>query len=146
MNVKRIFFIVIVIFLKLVSIKAQSYTEAFDSVFAFVSRTDATTGIIYERVLPLGNLTHFNSQECNPDTSNYAHFLRAYYELSCATYIPTIPLISIDSIKKIAEEAYGEVQIGLLHFNINSFDTNVLSNKLYYDSDSILREDMSIAA
>lgn len=43
MNVKRIFFIVIVIFLKLVSIKAQSYTEAFDSVFAFVSRTDATT-------------------------------------------------------------------------------------------------------
>lgn len=48
-------------------IQAQTYTTAFDSVFAHVSRVDATTGILYERVIPFGNLTHYNSLEDNPD-------------------------------------------------------------------------------
>lgn len=50
-----------------VYVKAQTYTHAFDSVFAHISRADATTGILYERVIPFGNLTHYNSLEENPD-------------------------------------------------------------------------------
>ena len=30
----------------------KTYTEIFDSVFSVVSRTQATTGILYERVVP----------------------------------------------------------------------------------------------
>ena len=38
---------------------AQSHTQAFDSVFAHVSKVDATTGILYERVLPDEHLTRY---------------------------------------------------------------------------------------
>nr|MCR4737767.1 hypothetical protein [Bacteroidales bacterium] len=50
------------------NIQAQTYTQAFDSVFANVSRAGANTGILYERVLPFANLTNFNSLLSNPDT------------------------------------------------------------------------------
>ena len=62
MNIKQSFVLAIVMLLSVASIKAQSYTEAFDSVFTYVSRNDATTGILYERVMPFGNLTKYNSQ------------------------------------------------------------------------------------
>lgn len=94
-----------------VSVKAQTYTQAFDSVFFHISRADATSGILYERVLPFGNLTNFNSQIAAPDTSNYSHFLRAYRELYYATFNSTITLIPQDSLKKIAEKATNIIQI-----------------------------------
>jgi len=39
----------------------QTYTEAFDSIFINVSRVQATTGILYERVVPFADLVNFNS-------------------------------------------------------------------------------------
>lgn len=138
------FFLIITFIIVTIYVKAQTYTHAFDSVFAHISRADATTGILYERVLPFGNLTQYNSQECMPDTSNHTHFLRAYYELCHATFNPNVSLISQDSLIKIVDGSPESVQIGLLHFNFNTFDTSVLSQKLYYDSDSVLQEDISI--
>jgi len=48
------------------SISAQpadpsDYTEAFDYVFRNISRADATTRILYERVLPFAQLYNYNS-------------------------------------------------------------------------------------
>ena len=143
MSYKNVFLIITFIIVT-IYVKAQTYTHAFDSVFAHISRADATTGILYERVLPFGNLTQYNSQECMPDTSNHTHFLRAYYELCHATFNPNVSLISQDSLIKIVDGSPESVQIGLLHFNFNTFDTSVLSQKLYYDSDSVLQEDISI--
>ena len=40
------------------SIYAQSFTEIFDSLFVNINRTQATTGILYERVLPFACLNH----------------------------------------------------------------------------------------
>lgn len=56
-----------------VYVKAQTYTHAFDSVFAHISRADATTGILYERVLPFGNLTQYNSQYGDTGIGNHHH-------------------------------------------------------------------------
>lgn len=67
MNQKKIILLVALTILS-VSVKAQTYTQAFDSVFFHISRADATSGILYERVLPFGNLTNFNSQIAAPDT------------------------------------------------------------------------------
>lgn len=39
----------------------HDFTETFDSVFSHISRTDATTGVLYNRVLPFSNATSFNS-------------------------------------------------------------------------------------
>lgn len=109
--------------------------------FTHVSRTDATTGILYERVLPFGNLTHYNSLAGNPDTSNYSHFLRAYNELYRATFQPSITMIPKDTLKQLIENDTTRVQIGMLHFYFNTFDTTVFRDKLYFDSDSVLWED-----
>jgi len=41
-----------------ISLHAQtehSYTEVFDSAFSNISRSNATTGILYERVVPFAN-------------------------------------------------------------------------------------------
>ena len=66
----------------------KTYTEMFDSVFSVVSRTQATTGILYERVFPFANLVNYNSI-FNPtvDTSNFTHFIQSYSELYRAAFI-----------------------------------------------------------
>jgi hypothetical protein len=34
----------------------RTYTEMFDSIFSVISKTGATTGILYDRVVPFANL------------------------------------------------------------------------------------------
>jgi hypothetical protein len=70
----------------------SDYTEAFDYVFRNVSRTDATTGILYERVLPFARLQNFKSNVSSVDTSNSEHFLQAYLELDNAAFLPASKL------------------------------------------------------
>ena len=51
---------------------AQSYTQAFDSVFQHVDLSHTSTGILYERVLPLSNLTSYVTDIPHPaDTCDY---------------------------------------------------------------------------
>ena len=142
---KNIVIQISVLFLVLTSTSAQTYTQAFDSVFANVSRAGANTGILYERVLPFANLTNFNSLLSNPDTSNCSHFFRAANELRRATFNLPCPIVPKDSILKICESDPDLIQIGMLHFDINTFDTNMLHQKLFFDGDSILQEDTSVS-
>jgi hypothetical protein len=72
--------IILIILLTNVSIMhAQSFTEIFDSVFSNISRTEATTGILYERVIPFARLQNFNSKVSSVDTSNSTHFIQSYF-------------------------------------------------------------------
>lgn len=71
----------------------QTYTEVFDSIFSNVSRTQATTEILYERVVPFANLLNFNSNlNAVVDTSSYFHFRQSYSELYRAAFIPSARL------------------------------------------------------
>lgn len=64
-----------------ISQNIMSYTNLFDSLFVNISKRDATTGILYDRVSPISDATSFNSQ-CNPmvDTINTSVFLQCYYD------------------------------------------------------------------
>ncbi|MDR0205722.1 MAG: hypothetical protein LBI45_00445, partial [Bacteroidales bacterium] len=62
----------------------QPFTQIIDSIFQHVSRVDATTGILYNRVLPFSGLCRF----VVPDTSNSEMFKQAYSELYEATFDP----------------------------------------------------------
>ena len=62
----------------------QTFTEMIDSIFQHVSRVDATTGILYNRVLPFSNIKQFSG--CNPDTANMYQFLHGYSELYNAAH------------------------------------------------------------
>lgn len=39
----------------------RDFTDTFDSIISHISRADATTGILYNRVIPFSNVTSFNS-------------------------------------------------------------------------------------
>jgi len=62
----------------------QTFTQMFDSVFQYVSRADATTGILYNRVIPFSNLTQFSGN--NPDTVDMYRFLYGFHELYNAAF------------------------------------------------------------
>lgn len=68
----------------------QTYTEYFDSKFANISKTDATTGILYDCIVPFSGLDQFNPDEVTVDTSNAKHFIQAYRELHRIAFFPVI--------------------------------------------------------
>ena len=97
---KKFLFIIITVSTSFVYAQ-QTYTEAFDSVFMHISRADANTGILYERVFPFAELMRFNSTITSVDTSNLEHFIQSYNELYIAAFLPSTLPFSTDSLKTI---------------------------------------------
>ena len=125
----------IIIFIALVTsiniTYAQSYTEAFDSVFANISKTQATTGILYERVLPFAELQNFNSNVSTVDTSSSEHFIQGYFELYNAAFQQFAKLpFNADSLQTLIEGSVDTVDIGILHYKFNMLDSAVAHQKL----------------
>jgi hypothetical protein len=82
---KAIFiFMLIISAITTLSQNISTYTEAFDNVFQNVSYSDATTGILYNRVIPFSGLCKF----IYPDTANSEIFKQAYSELHDAAFLP----------------------------------------------------------
>jgi len=65
---KLSFLVLIFIALSVSNVQAQSFTDIFDTIFVNVSRADATTGILYDRVIPITTLRQFSGN--NPGTAN----------------------------------------------------------------------------
>ena len=124
------------------------YTESFDYVFRNVSRTDATTGILYERVVPFSSLYNFNSNMYPyVDTSNAEHFLLSYHHLYKASFQPVNSLpFDYETIQSFFTRGSDTVDIGILHYKFNILDSAIAYQKLYFDSDSILHENSAISA
>ena len=62
----------------------QGFTDLFDNVFVNVSRSGATTGILYDRVIPFSNITRFSGS--NPDTADMYRFMYGFHELYNAAF------------------------------------------------------------
>lgn len=141
---KKFYLSILLAAIVFIEIDAQTYTQFFDSVFAHISKSEATTGILYERVIPISNAASFNSQTNLVDTINTSIFLQCYYELYSSTFDTSLSFLP--NINKIKEEARTDsiIDIGLLHCRLNVIDTAVSRQKLYFDSDSILREKVNI--
>lgn len=124
----------------------HNFTETFDSVFSHISRTDATTGVLYNRVLPFSNATSFNSLiNSSVDTITSEDFLQSCYELYLSAFNPSANVLpDIDELENAINADAPTVNIGVLHYKYNTMDSSVASIKLYFDNDSILREDASI--
>lgn len=126
----------------------QTYTEKFDSIFVNISHAQATTGILYDRVVPFSNLTNYNSNtNSSVDTSNYSHFIQSYSELYRAAFINSARLPhTIDSFK---EQAYNNTKsnkadIGILHYNFNIMDSVVGKAILTVDNNGLVIENQSL--
>jgi len=76
----------------------QTFTQMYDSVFMNVSRVDATTGILYNSVIPFSGLYKFTE----PDTANSEIFIQAYNELYNAAFLPFSRLpFEVDSLENL---------------------------------------------
>lgn len=120
---------------------AQNYTQAFDSVFQHVDLSHTSTGILYERVLPFSNLVNYVTNITHPvDTCDYWQFVMAYDELYRAGGQNTFLSDSVEEILNDLPDNGGIVILGMLHTRFNTFDTTAIQQRLYYDADSVLRE------
>ncbi len=124
---------------------AQNYTESFNEVFRHVDLSHTSTGILYERVLPFSNLVSYITDIPHPaDTCDYWQFVMAYDELYRAGAQNTFLPDSVGSIIRNLPSDSTTIIIGMLHANFNTFDTIAMQQRLYYDADSVLRENTSI--
>ncbi|MCL2290437.1 MAG: alpha/beta hydrolase, partial [Bacteroidetes bacterium] len=125
----------------------NTFTEAFDNIFQNISRVDASTGILYERVIPFARLQNYNSNIMSVDTSNSEHFIQAYFELYNAVFQPSAKLpFESDSLQSLSKKNSSIVDIGILHYKFNAIDSAVAYQKLYFDADSVLHENSAITA
>ena len=125
-----------------------SFTRLFDSLFANISMADATTGLLYDRVVPFANLPAFNSnRNPNVDTIDASIFLQGYFELYNAAIDPAErPLHTVNELRNMIPKDTNLINIGIVHYRYNTIDSGVAVQKLYFDEDSVLREDKSIEA
>lgn len=122
-------------------ITAQDYTQRFNEVFKNVNLNNASTGIIYERVIPWSNLMNATiSSSHTLDTCDYYRFLMSYDELYRAGAQNTFLSVPIEDLKNLSDFRTSVVPIGILHADFNTFDTSALRQNLYFDADSILWE------
>ncbi|MCC6286544.1 MAG: Ig-like domain-containing protein [Chitinophagaceae bacterium] len=116
-----------------------SYTQIVDSALFPVSKTQITTGVLYDRAFPIAGLHVFKST----DTSFFWHFYQAYSELYNATYNKNglTPVKRIDSIAQSSYAVNGIVPVGILYYDFNVLDTNAIVNNLFYrGADSLLHD------
>ena len=118
----------------------------FDSLFIHIRRADASTGILYDRVVPFANITDFTIYP-TLDTSQNQHFIQSYSELYRAAFLPAARLpFNPNELQNLINNMSiaNTIDIGILHYKFNIMDTNVMLQKIYFDMDSVLREDTSV--
>ena len=119
----------------------QDFTEAFDNIFVNISLTDATTGVLYDRVIPFANL------KSKPDTADMYLFLQAYSELYEAAFDINKRLpFDLESLENIISNNTSYVDIGILHYRFNAIDTLVAQQTLYLDANNVLYENRGMGA
>ena len=134
---KIITILLITITATVVQAQERTFTQLFDSVFMNVSRTSATTGILYNRVLPFSGLSRFTAL----DTANSEVFKQAYSELYRAAFLPLSKLpFDADSLENLLSTQQNIVDIGVLHYKYNMLNESTIWQKIYFDQDSVIRE------
>ena len=65
----------------------KDYTVTMDSLFQFLNKDLAKTGILYDRVIANANLVEFNEAKSKKQ-SDYWHFVQAWGEIYRASFVP----------------------------------------------------------
>lgn len=138
---KQLTFCLILTFcaVKLCGQTGYTYTQLADSLLSPLNKTQATTGVLYDRVFPVAGLHVFNAT----DTSSFWHFFQAYGEMYDATFNKSgVPKSErIDSIAKNSYASGAVIPIGIMYYDFNYLDSNAIASNLFYrGSDSLLHD------
>lgn len=121
---------------------SQGYTAVIDSLIQHLDKSRITTGILYDRVLPMAHVHEFNAFIA--DTSANKHFIQAYSEMYRASYNQSNWFL-IDDVRSIALGKYldasPKIPVALANYKYNLIDTNAINNgqilqidSMYYDA------------
>lgn len=117
------------------------FTYTIDSLFQNLSRTPITTGILYDRVMPLAGL-HAFGQGAQPDTVSAAYFRQAYLELRSAAYSRTAFPLTPDQLRKQGQRYLyrDSVALGVLDYQFNRLDTLAVKDGLLTYSNGVFQD------
>ncbi len=111
---------------------SQTFKEYADLKFQNLNKSIISTGILYDRMFPIADLTRFKKANQFSDTTNSRHFLQAYYELYNSSYnnnsLKSPELL--DSELDINPNITNGVPIGVLNFKYNVIDSNAFIDNL----------------
>ncbi len=111
--------------------QTSQYTREIDSLYTNIDKSQITTGLLYDRVIPMTSLHTFNS--LYPDTSYGAHFTQAWHELFSSAYNNSNLLTPDNLSNKIDEYLNNDLlPIGLLNYSFNTIDTLAIEKNLFY--------------
>ncbi|RFS15557.1 triacylglycerol lipase [Emticicia sp. C21] len=119
-----------------VKVDEVSYQESLDWAFYPLDKTKITTGILYDRVLPIAKLATFNTTGNISDTD---HFQQAYSEIYKSSYNKTQLLSREDYKNVVGDYKYQKkVAIGLVIAKFNVFLDNALTSNILIKKDNQL--------
>ena len=122
---KRILIFVLALFTHTAySQEIGQYAKKMDNLLQNIDKSQAKTGILYDRAISHANLRAFNTAENN--TSSATHWRQAHYELQLATDKNNFEQFSQ---MLLAKKAVAIVPVGIIDANINYIDTLLLSQK-----------------
>jgi hypothetical protein len=106
------------------------WSHLVDSLTAGVSKTPVTSGILYDRALPLAVLQAFNALQA--DTTGSSHLRQAYLELYMASYIRTDFHLNPTQFRQRANAtiARDTVPIGVLDYQFHYLDPRAVLDGL----------------
>ncbi len=114
------------------------WSHLVDSLTAGVSKSAVTSGILYDRALPLAMLHAFNSQQA--DTTGSGHLRQAFLELYMASYTRTAFRLTPTQFRQRAAStiARDTVPLGILDYQFQYFDPAAVSSGLLTLSNGLL--------
>ena len=116
----------------------KDYTVAMDSLFQFLNKDLAKTGILYDRVIANANLVEFN-EATSKKQSDYWHFVQAWGEIYRASFVPK-KQPSHEIINQTYNRNDNVIDIGIINTNINYLDFGTKENPNINFKDGFFRE------
>lgn len=107
------------------------YKSYADHKLQLLNKSTISSGILYDRMLPIADIERFKAQQNLYDTSGPRHWSQAYYELYHSAY-NTTGWKTPDGLESILKNNafVNAVPIGILHYKYHVLDSNAYSDNL----------------
>lgn len=111
---------------------ALSYREEMDYIFQPLDKSKTPSGILYDRIFPLADVTDFTGTSIQ-DTTDSEHWFQAYYQFYQASYNTTGKLPS-HQVRNAVDASYGPniLPIGIMRYKYDVLDSLAVDKNLMY--------------
>ena len=108
------------------------YKQYSDFKLQNLDKSIITSGILYDRMMPIADIERYKQQDQFTDTTGPRHWAQAYYELYNSAYNTSgwITPQALDAALDINPNLDNGIPIGILNFKYNLMDSNAYVDNL----------------